>query len=117
MSRIPVYRGYASQYGHGLGNVLGGIVRAALPMMKNVAKNAGKRLLHSGLRYAAQNLGNRVRGRKRKMSSSSAPRVRKAYKRKRPPGTLVRNLKGKEKKKRKKPVKKRRNPFSKDIFT
>lgn len=28
---VPVYQGYASQYGHGLGNVLRGYMRRAIP--------------------------------------------------------------------------------------
>lgn len=51
MSDFPVYQGYASQYGRGLGNVLGGIVRAALPIVKTVAKKAGSHLLESGINY------------------------------------------------------------------
>jgi len=37
---VPVYRGYASQYGHGFGNVLGGLVRSALPIVGKIAKSA-----------------------------------------------------------------------------
>lgn len=45
---LPVYRGYASQYGHGLGNVLGGIIRSAIPFMAPVVKSAGRSLLLAG---------------------------------------------------------------------
>ena len=35
---LPVYQGYRSQYGHGLGNVLGGVMRAAIPFVSKLAK-------------------------------------------------------------------------------
>ena len=45
---LPVYQGYASQYGYGLGNVLGGIIRSAIPIVTPIVKNAGKELLLAG---------------------------------------------------------------------
>ena len=51
---LPVYRGYSSQYGHGLGNVLGGVVRAAVPFLSNLAKKAGTKLLHQGIDFLQQ---------------------------------------------------------------
>ena len=64
---IPVYQGYPSQYGHGLGNVLGGVFRAALPIVKsiakqaapvvkNVAKRAGSELLESGIKLVQKKM-------------------------------------------------------------
>ena len=50
MSAMPVYRGYSSQYGAGLGNVLGGIFRAAVPILSPLLKSAGKQLLRTGAR-------------------------------------------------------------------
>lgn len=51
---MSFYRGYVSQHGNGLGNVLTGIVRAAIPIasktLKGVAKIAGKSILRKGLR-------------------------------------------------------------------
>jgi hypothetical protein len=47
---VPVYRGYSSQYGHGLGNVLGGIVRTAIPIVGSMLKSAGKEILMSGVK-------------------------------------------------------------------
>jgi len=121
---IPVYRGYASQYGHGLGNVLGGIIRAALPMVKNVAKSAGKHLLRSGLSIVGKGLGGggggrrRTRKRKRTVSRPAGrPRKLKLYKRKIPPGLMIRNIKRKTRKKSKKSRKRILRPTSKDIFT
>ena len=40
---VPVYQGYASQYGHGLGNVLRGYMRRAIPILKPWMKSTGKR--------------------------------------------------------------------------
>ena len=56
---LPVYRGYSSQYGHGLGNVLGGVVRAAVPFMANFAKKAGTKLLHEGVNFLQQKIAKR----------------------------------------------------------
>ena len=47
---VPVYQGYSSQYGYGLGNVLGGIIRAAVPMITPIAKDVGRKLLKAGMR-------------------------------------------------------------------
>ena len=97
---MPVYRGYSSQYGHGLGNVLGGMVRAAIPIMGNLAKKAGARLLDSGLDYIQTNLRKRpastagleARRRKTKRVKRPAlhPRVNK--RKKTPPGKPVKRL-------------------------
>ena len=97
---IPVYRGYSSQYGHGLGNVLGGMVRAAIPIMGNLAKKAGARLLNSGLDYIQTSLGKRTastagleaRRQKTKRVKRPAlhPRVNK--KKKKPPGKSVKRV-------------------------
>ena len=46
---IPVYHGYSSQYGSGLGNVLGGVLRAAVPHIAPLVKAAGHRLLDAGI--------------------------------------------------------------------
>lgn len=50
---MNVYQGYASQSGRGLGNVLGGLFRAAIPVLgktaKNIAKYAGRTLLQTGM--------------------------------------------------------------------
>ena len=50
---MSYYKGYRSQRGYGLGNVLGGILRAAIPIvgrtLKGAAKSAGRSLLSSGL--------------------------------------------------------------------
>ena len=99
---IPVFQGYASQYGHGLGNVLGGLVRAALPMVGKIAKAAGTKLLESGLNFVSNKLKKRkatsVAGVARKrMKTRQVKRPISLHtgvnKRKTPPGKPVRNSK------------------------
>lgn len=50
---MSYYKGYVSQHGNGLGNVLSGIVRAVIPIasktLKGAAKAAGKSILKNGL--------------------------------------------------------------------
>ena len=53
---LPVYQGYASQRGYGLGNVLGGIVRAAIPFIKPIAKSAGREILLAGAKKIQRKL-------------------------------------------------------------
>lgn len=89
---LPVYQGYSSQYGHGLGNVLGGVMRAAVPLLGKFAKKAGTQLLDTGIDFLQRQVT-----RKRK-APSAAPKlppkrrkvVRKKTKRapiRRPPGS------------------------------
>lgn len=103
---MPVYQGYASQYGRGLGNVLGGLVRAALPVVTKIAKTAGSKLLESGLEYANQHFRNdnleRRRAKTRRVKRPASLPV-KAHKRKIPPGVPVRRSK--------------RRKAARDIFT
>ena len=53
---VPVYSGYASQYGYGLGNVLGGLMRAAIPIIKPVVASAGRHLLSRGVKKLSRKL-------------------------------------------------------------
>ena len=46
---IPVFKGYQSQYGRGLGNVLSGLLRAAVPIVAPAIKNIGQTLLNAGV--------------------------------------------------------------------
>ena len=96
---IPVYKGYASQYGHGLGNVLGGIVRSALPIVSNIAKSAGKELLRSGLNYVSKKIKKRKSSRNKRIHQvkRSSSRLRKANKKHMPPGKPAKKHKGKGK--------------------
>lgn len=49
---LPVYGGVISQKGHGLGSILGGLFRGAIPLLKNVGKVVGRQVLKSGLNVA-----------------------------------------------------------------
>ena len=101
---IPVYQGYSSQYGHGLGNVLGGLVRSAMPIVGKIAKSAGSKLLETGLDFVKSKLkrsrvnsGSRPTKRRKTRQvkrTTSQPPV--AHKRKIPPGKPVRRSKRKK---------------------
>jgi len=59
---LSVYGGVPHQQGHGLGSILAGLFRGAIPMLKNVGKAAGKQLIKSGLNVATDVLsGENVR--------------------------------------------------------
>ena len=45
---MEVFRGYRSHYGAGLGNVLSGILRHAVPLVAPAVKNIGKTLISAG---------------------------------------------------------------------
>ena len=110
---IPVYQGYASQYGHGLGNVLGGLVRSALPIVGKIAKAAGTQLLETGVNY----ISNEIKKRKAAPAPASVSpkrvkaehvertisRPRKVHKQKTPPGRPL--------------VKRKRRRAARDIFS
>ena len=84
---MPVYRGYATQQGHGIGNVLSGLARFALPVIGKVARAAGSKLLESGLDYVSSKL--KPKRVKRVKRSTSHPKV--THKRKAPPGRPTRS--------------------------
>ena len=85
---LPVYQGYASQYGHGLGNVLGGLVRSALPIVSRVAKAAGAELLKSGIEVITQKRNAQPKKRP-KRTRRILPVSKSVHKRKGPPGKRV----------------------------
>ena len=86
---MPVYSGYATQHGHGLGNVLGGLLRAAIPFAKNAAKSAAKAALNTGLNMLQ---GKHKKTKKQpkwgKVTKEPSKPIRK-NKRKQPPGKAV----------------------------
>lgn len=96
---FPVYKGYASQYGHGLGNVLGGLIRAALPVVGKIAKTAGTQLLKTGLEF----VGNQLKKKQPSMLERRRLKTRRVkrtvlhpkfmHKRKTPPGQPLRRSK------------------------
>ena len=52
-SGMPVYGGVSVQRGHGLGSILGGLFRSAMPVLKKVGKAVGKQVVRSGLDVAS----------------------------------------------------------------
>lgn len=57
---LPAYGGARFQIGSGLGNIFGGLWRAAVPLLKRGAKTAGKKALRTGIKVA----GDVLKGRK-----------------------------------------------------
>ena len=53
------FQGAAMQRGYGLGGILGGLFRAATPLLKQGAKVIGKRMLRTGLDIAGDALSGR----------------------------------------------------------
>ena len=49
---MPVFQGAALQKGYGLGGILGGLLRSAVPLLKQGAKAIGKTALKSGIGLA-----------------------------------------------------------------
>ena len=51
-AQLPAYGGVARQKGHGIGSLIGGLLRSAVPLLgrlgKSVAKSAGRALLSTG---------------------------------------------------------------------
>ena len=78
---FPVYRGYSSQYGAGLGNVLGGMVRmaiprlfkAAVPMLTPMVKRGAHSLVERGIDALSNHFTNGTSQQRR--SRAPAPRT------------------------------------------
>jgi len=51
-SGVPVFVGSRGQRGHGIGSVLGGLFRSAVPMLKRGLANFGRHALKAGLDIA-----------------------------------------------------------------
>ena len=49
---LPVFTGGRVQRGHGLGSLFGGLIRSAVPLIKNGAMALGKRAFKTGLNVA-----------------------------------------------------------------
>ena len=47
-SNLPVFQGVQYQEGYGIGNILGGLFRSALPLIKSAGKRLGKEVLTAG---------------------------------------------------------------------
>ena len=48
-SGLPIFVGYRGQKGYGLGSMLGGLVRKAMPVLQRGLKSFGKQALKTGL--------------------------------------------------------------------
>ena len=48
---IPVFRGATRQRGYGLGGIFSNLFRRIAPVLKNVAKTAGKQLVKTGANF------------------------------------------------------------------
>lgn len=46
---LPFFAGAPTQSGYGLGSILGGLIRSAVPLLKPALKRAGKEVARSGL--------------------------------------------------------------------
>lgn len=86
---VPVYQGYASQYGHGLGNVLGGIIRSAIPIAKPLMKSVGKKLLLAGVRKLQQKLNAHPKQKQKGPVNRTTLQQKPKHKRRLPPGKKV----------------------------
>ena len=62
---MPYFSGTQIQRGHGLGNLLSGLVRAAMPLVKSGMKALGKKGLKTGVQIA----GDVIRGKKPKRAA------------------------------------------------
>jgi hypothetical protein len=63
----PVFAGRRYQRGHGLGSIFGGLFKAAMPLLKQGAKNLKREALKTGLNIA----GDVVQGRNIKQAAKS----------------------------------------------
>ena len=79
---MPVYTGYASQYGHGFGNVLGGLVRSAIPFIRPIVKSAGRKLLKAGVNKIEQKFLDGNRNARKRRADHHTPIRHKAKKKK-----------------------------------
>ena len=96
-SGLSVYTGHRFQQGSGLGNILGGLARMVIPVLKRT----GKSLLREGLRTGVDVLGDVVDGSdikdslKKRVRSSGSRVLRKTAKslKPAPPGTPAKTIK------------------------
>jgi hypothetical protein len=56
---VPVFQGSRGQRGHGIGSVLGGLFRQAMPMIKTGLASLGKQALRTGMQIASDWAGGR----------------------------------------------------------
>lgn len=133
-SGVPVYQGSPGQRGHGLGSMLSGLFRSAMPILKRGLAFFGRQALKTGLEVAndvadGESIGTSARRRipegiNRFVSSAgfsnqsgSGARGRKRKRRKSAAASenLKKNKKSKNKKRKK--TKKKRSNYGSDIFS
>ena len=112
---MPVYSGSPYQRGHGLGSILGGLLRGAMPLLSSVGKSIGRQMIRSGLDVASDVVsGGNVRDslkRRAKEGALSLLEGGRVNKRRRPGGRSAIS------KKRPLGERYRKAPNTKDIFS
>ena len=112
----PVYAGSRYQRGHGLGSIFGGLIKAAMPLLKKGAKTLGREALKTGLDI----VGDAVEGKNIKeaatsrLTSTGKTLLQKAADEVGPPGE--RAIKGRVRPKKIKRRQTRQQSTLKDIF-
>ena len=112
----PVYAGSRYQRGHGLGSIFGGLIKAAMPLLKKGAKTLGREALKTGLNI----VGDAVEGKNIKeaatsrLTSTGKTLLQKAADEVGPPGE--RDIKGRVRPKKIKRRQTRQQSTLKDIF-
>ncbi len=60
LGKVPVFTGPRSQKGYGLGGILGGLSRSAMPLIKQGAKTLGREVFNTGIGIAQDALGVKI---------------------------------------------------------
>jgi hypothetical protein len=111
-----VFAGRRYQRGHGLGSIFGGLLKAAMPLLKKGAETLGREALKTGLNIA----GNVLQGRnikqaeKSRLKSTGQNLLQKAMNTVGPPGQ--RAIKGPAKRKKTRRRQTKQQNTSNDIF-
>ena len=71
---LPAYRGSKHQRGHGIGSLIGGLFRAAVPLVMPVLKNVGKAAATTALSAGAGLIGDVLKGKNLKKSAVNRAR-------------------------------------------
>lgn len=97
-SGLPVFVGARMQRGHGIGSVLGGLFRSAMPLIKKGVSTLGKQALRTGLEFAGDLLQGKTAKEaavdRSKMAAANLLNKATSYvSRPPPPGTSQRGIK------------------------
>lgn len=114
---IPIYSGSVYQRGHGLGNILSGFMKVAMPIVKKGAISLGKTALKTGLNIAKDSasgtnfrsaISNNMKAAGHELFDKTINHITKSSnkKRKRKRNTIT-----------SKPTSKRKRTVARDIFT